>query len=106
HAFGWAADDWDRLAPGIVAGHIIECGSQACGGQFTDWRKVPSWDDMGYPLIEAHPDGSFVVTKHPGTGGLVSVDTVTEQLLYEMGAPAYLSPDCIARFDSVQVVQE
>jgi len=106
HHFGWAPDDWDRLASGVVAGHIIECGTQCTGGNFTDWETVPSFKDMGYPLIEAHADGTFVVTKHPGTGGLVSVDTVREQLLYEMGAPGYLSPDCTARFDSIQLAQE
>jgi hypothetical protein len=106
HEFGWATDDWDKLASGVVAGHIIECGCQCTGGNFTDWDTVPSFADMGYPLIEASPDGSFVVTKHPGTGGLVNVDTVREQLLYEMGAPGYLSPDCTARFDSVRLSQE
>jgi len=103
HEFGWAEDDYDRVAAGIVAGHIIECGTQCTGGNFTDWRAVPSFDNMGYPLIEAYPDGSFTVTKHAGTGGLVNVHTVTEQLLYEMGNPAYLAPDCIARFDSIQL---
>jgi hypothetical protein len=106
HHFGWAPDDWDRLASGVVAGHIIECGTQCTGGNFTDWQSVPSFRSMGYPLIEAHADGTFVVTKHPGTGGLVSVDTVREQLLYEMGAPGYLSPDCTARFDSIQLAQQ
>jgi len=106
HEFGWAADDWDRLAAGIVAGHIIECGTQCTGGNFTDWRRVPSFDDMGYPLVEAHEDGTFVVTKHPGTGGLVDVHTVSEQLLYEMGAPEYVSPDCTARFDSIGLEQD
>jgi len=103
HEFGWAEDDYDRVAAGIVAGHIIECGTQCTGGNYTDWRVVPSFDNMGYPLIEAYPDGSFTVTKHPGTGGLVNVHTVTEQLLYEMGNPAYLAPDCVARFDSIQL---
>ncbi len=106
HEFGWAADDWDRLAAGIVAGHIIECGTQCTGGNFTDWRRVPSYIDMGYPLVEAHEDGTFVVTKHPGTGGLVDVHTVSEQLVYEMGAPEYLSPDCTARFDSIQLAED
>ncbi|MGQ0465233.1 MAG: acyclic terpene utilization AtuA family protein [Sporichthyaceae bacterium] len=106
HRFGWAADDWDKLAAGVVAGHIIECGCQCTGGNFTDWHKVPSHSNMGYPLIEARADGTFVVTKHPGTGGLVSVHTVSEQLLYEMGAPGYLSPDCVARFDSIRLTQE
>jgi hypothetical protein len=106
HHFGWANDDWDKLAAGVVAGHIIECGCQCTGGNFTDWHLVPSHVNMGYPLVEASADGSFVVTKHPGTGGLVSVHTVSEQLLYEMGGPAYLSPDCIARFDSIELTQE
>ncbi|MBA3742989.1 acyclic terpene utilization AtuA family protein [Sporichthya sp.] len=106
HHFGWAADDWDKLAAGVVAGHIIECGCQCTGGNFTDWHLVPDHRNMGYPLVEASSDGTFVVTKHPGTGGLVSVHTVSEQLLYEMGGPAYLSPDCIARFDSIELSQE
>src|SRR6266481_1786742 len=70
HEFGWAADDWDRLAAGIVAGHIIECGTQCTGGNFTDWQKVKSHSNLGFPLVEATPDGTFWVTKHPGTGGL------------------------------------
>ncbi len=106
HHFGWASDDWDSLAAGVVAGHIIECGCQCTGGNFTDWHLVPDHRNMGYPLVEASADGTFVVTKHPGTGGLVSVHTVSEQLLYEMGGPAYLSPDCIARFDSIELTQE
>jgi len=105
HEFGWALDDWDRLAAGIVAGHIIECGTQCTGGNFTDWERVPSFRDMGYPLVEAAPDGTFVITKHPGTGGLVDVHTVSEQLLYEMGAPEYVAPDCVARFDSIRLEQ-
>ncbi len=103
HEFGWASDDWDRLAAGVIAGHIIECGPQCTGGNFTDWEQVPSYRDLGYPLIEAYPDGTFVVTKHPGTGGLVSPHTVSEQLLYEMGTPAYVSPDCVAYFDSIRL---
>jgi hypothetical protein len=106
HEFGWAADDWDRLAAGIVAGHIIECGTQCTGGNFTDWQKVKSYSNLGFPLVEATPDGTFTVTKHPGTGGLVSVHTVSEQLLYEMGTPQYLAPDCIARFDSIRLTQD
>jgi hypothetical protein len=106
HEFGWRSDDWDRLAAGVVAGHIIECGTQCTGGNFTDWDQVPSFSEMGYPLVEAHSDGTFTVTKHPGTGGLVSVHTVSEQLLYEMGSPEYISPDCIARFDSIHLEQE
>jgi hypothetical protein len=104
HAFGWAADDWDRLAAGVVAGHIIECGAQASGGNFTDWRTVPGLARVGYPIIEMNEDGSFVVTKHRGTGGLVSTATVKEQLVYEMGDPrAYISPDAIARFDTIEL---
>ncbi len=106
HEFGWAADDWDLLAAGVIAGHIIECGTQCTGGNFTDWETIPSYTKMGYPLIEASRDGTFVVTKHPGTGGLVNTHTVGEQLLYEMGAPTYIAPDCIARFDSISVTQE
>jgi hypothetical protein len=106
HEFGWAEDDWDRLAHGIVAGHIIECGTQCTGGNFTDWEKVPTYTNMGYPLVEVDPDGSFTVTKHPNTGGLVSVHTVSEQLVYEMGAAEYIAPDCVARFDSIQLSQE
>ena len=106
HEFGWAADDWDKLAAGIVAGHIIECGTQCTGGNFTDWQKVKSHSNLGYPLVEANADGSFVITKHPGTGGIVSVHSISEQLLYEMGTPQYLSPDCIARFDSIRLAQD
>ena len=106
HEFGWAADDWDRLASGIVAGHIIECGTQCTGGNFTDWQLVPDHAHIGYPIVEVTADGNFTVTKHPGTGGLVSVHTVSEQLVYEMGAPEYLAPDCVARFDSITLEQE
>ena len=106
HEFGWASDDWDRLSAGIVAGHIIECGAQCTGGNFTDWHKVSTYVNIGYPLVEAYPDGRFIVTKHPNTGGLVTVHTVSEQLLYEMGTPEYLSPDCTARFDSIRLEQQ
>jgi acyclic terpene utilization AtuA family protein len=106
HEFGWAPTDWDRMAAGVIAGHIIECGAQATGGNFTDWPLVKSYRNMGFPIVEAEPDGSFVVTKHPRTGGLVTVHTVSEQLVYEMGAPGYLSPDVVARFDSVHLAQE
>ena len=103
HEFGWAEDDWDRIAAGVIAGHIIECGTQCTGGNFTDWQLVESYHDMGYPLVEAHADGSFIVTKHPNTGGLVSLHTVSEQLMYEIGTPEYIAPDCIARFDSIHL---
>jgi len=104
HEFGWGADDWDRLAAGIVAGHIVECGAQSTGGNFTDWRKVRRFEAIGYPLVEVSPDGSFVVTKHAGTGGAVTVRTVTEQLVYEMGDPrAYITPDVVADFGSIRL---
>jgi Acyclic terpene utilisation family protein AtuA len=105
HEFGWAPDDWNRVAAGVIAGHIIECGTQCTGGNFTDWKLVPTYRNIGFPIVEASPDGSFVVTKHPGTGGLVSVHTVSEQLVYEMGTPAYISPDAVARFDSITLAQ-
>lgn len=106
HEFGWAADDYDKLAHGIVAGHIIECGAQATGGNFTDWKKVKSFVEVGFPILECSSDGSFVVTKHPGTGGLVSVQTVREQLLYEMGHPqSYITPDVIADFTTIELQQ-
>src|SRR5690606_35412368 len=86
YEFGWDCDDHDRLAAGIVAGHIIECGAQASGGNcMYDWRNVPDLSNVGYPIVEASPDGSFVVTKHPGTGGWVNVPSITEQLVYEIG---------------------
>ncbi len=106
HEFGWKLDDWDRLAAGVVAGHIIECGTQCTGGNFTDWKLVPTFRDIGYPLVEANADGTFTVTKHPNTGGLVSVHTVSEQLVYEMGSPTYVAPDCIARFDTIRLAPD
>jgi hypothetical protein len=106
HEFGWSPDDWDRLASGTVAGHIIECGAQCSGGNcLVDWQRIPL-ENPGYPIIEARRDGTFAVTKHPGTGGRVSVATVTEQLLYEMGDPrTYITPDCIADFTTIHLVQ-
>ena len=104
HEFGWGPADWHQLAAGIVAGHIIECGAQATGGNFTDWPKVPSFIDLGFPVVECQADGSFTVTKHPGSGGLVSCQTVREQLLYEMGEPrGYLTPDVVADFSTVRL---
>jgi acyclic terpene utilization AtuA family protein len=104
HAFGWAWDDWDRLAAGTVAGHILECGAQCTGGNFSRWWEVKGWDRIGYPLVEASADGSFVVTKHQRTGGLVTVDTVAEQLVYEMGDPRrYITPDVVADFTSIRL---
>lgn len=107
HEFGWPVDDWDKLAAGTVAGHIIECGAQCSGGNLLkDWRKVRGLENPGFPIVEASADGSFVVTKHPGTGGVVSVPSVTEQLVYEMGDPhSYITPDCIADFTSIQLKQ-
>src|SRR5262245_29557710 len=106
-AFGWKPDDWDRLAAGIVAGHSVECGAQSTGGNFTDWRDIPRLADIGYPLLEVHADGSFVVTKHEGTGGAVTVRTVKEQLVYEMGDPrSYITPDVVADFASARLEQD
>ncbi|HPP79501.1 MAG TPA: DUF1446 domain-containing protein [Deltaproteobacteria bacterium] len=104
--FGWAPDDWDRLAGAAVAGHIVECGAQATGGNYSFFDEVPDYRRVGFPLAEIHEDGSFVITKHPKTGGLVSVDTVKAQLLYEIRGPAYLTPDVTAHFDSVSLAQE
>jgi hypothetical protein len=106
HAFGWRPDDWDRLAAGIVAGHIVECGAQSTGGNFTDWHEVPRFAEIGYPILEVNADGSFVVTKHEGTGGAVTVRTVKEQLVYEMGDPrSYITPDVVADFASARLEQ-
>jgi hypothetical protein len=103
HEFGWGADDWDQLAAGIVAGHILECGAQCSGGNcLHDWRSIPDLANVGYPIAEASADGSFVVTKHPGTGGRVSFHSVAEQLVYEMGDPrSYITPDVVADFTSI-----
>ncbi len=105
HEFGWAPDDWDRLAAGIIAGHIIECGAQCSGGNcLYDWRTIPDLANVGYPIAEANPDGTFFVTKHAGTGGRISVHSVTEQLVYEMGDPhEYITPDVIADFTSISL---
>jgi hypothetical protein len=105
HEFGWRLDDWDRLAAGTVAGHILECGGQASGGNFSaDWRSVPDLARIGFPIAEASPEGSIVITKHAGTGGLVSLPTVKEQLLYEIGNPQnYITPDCIADFTTIRL---
>jgi hypothetical protein len=108
HAFGWAPDDWDRLAAGVVAGHINECGAQASGGNcLIDWETLPDMAGIGYPIIEAHADGSFVVTKHEGTGGRITPAVVKEQLLYEMGDPTeYITPDVVADFTTIRLVDE
>jgi hypothetical protein len=107
HEFGWKADDWDRLAAGTIAGHTIECGAQCTGGNCQmDWETIPDLYDIGYPIVEAEPDGTFIVTKHTDTGGRVTVASVKEQLLYEMGEPReYITPDCIADFTTIQLAQ-
>ncbi len=105
HEFGWAFDDWDRMAAGTIAGHIIECGAQCSGGNCQyDWRNVPDLANVGFPIAEALPDGTFVITKHEGTGGWVNVPSVKEQLVYEMGDPhEYITPDCVADFTSIKL---
>ena len=107
HAFGWRPDAWDLLAAGTVAGHTIECGAQCSGGNcLVDWERIPDLANVGYPIVEAAPDGTFEITKHPGTGGRISVAGVTEQLVYEMGNPAeYITPDCIADFTTIRLEQ-
>jgi len=106
HAFGWADTDVDAIAGAVVAGHVIECGAQCCGGNYAFFEEVPGRERIGFPLAEVHADGSSVITKHPGTGGTVTVGTVTAQLLYEIGGPRYLSPDAVALFDTVGLSQE
>jgi hypothetical protein len=108
HRFGWKADDWNKLAAGTIAGHIVECGSQCTGGNCqADWQHIPDFANIGYPIVEAEPDGTFAITKHPGTGGRVTLDSVKEQLLYELGDPQnYITPDCVADFTSIRLKQE
>lgn len=104
HEFGWSLNDWDSLASAVVAGHILECGAQSSGGNLTDWREVPSFQNMGYPIAEFSEDGVFHVAKHPGSGGLVNRKTVTAQLIYEMGDPReYITPDVVADFSTIQL---
>ena len=105
HRFGWGEREWDKLAAGTIAGHIVECGAQSTGGNSqVDWRNLPDMANIGYPIIEAEPDGSFVITKHPGTGGRVHSDIVKEQLLYELGDPKqYITPDCVADFTTIRL---
>jgi hypothetical protein len=108
HTFGWRTDDWHRLAAGTVAGHIIECGAQCSGGNcLVDWDRIPHMEDPGYPIVEATPDAGFAVIKHPGTGGRISVASITEQLLYEMGDPAsYITPDVVVDFTTIRLAQD
>ncbi len=103
--FNWQRNDYDALAGALAAGHIIECGAQCCGGNYAFFEEVPSFRDVGYPIAEIEANGSFTVTKHPGTGGLISEGTVKAQLLYEISTPAYYNPDVIAHFDTMQIEQ-
>ena len=107
HAFDWPANAWDLMAAGTVAGHIIECGAQASGGNcLVDWQRIPDLANVGYPIVEARADGSFEILKHPGTGGRIDVAGVTEQLVYEMGNPReYITPDGVADFTTIQLSQ-
>jgi hypothetical protein len=102
--FGWDPKDWNKVASGMVAGHMLECGCQITGGNFSDWTKVENFHEIGYPIAQVYQDGTFVLTKHDGTGGYVSIDTVREQLFYEMGNPkAYITPDVIVDFSSIEL---
>src|ERR1051325_5200772 len=105
HQYGWGPEEYDRLAAGTIAGHIIECGAQCTGGNCqVDWQNIPDMANIGYPIVEAEPDGSFVVTKHAAAGGRVTTHTVKEQLLYELGDPQnYITPDCVADFTSIRL---
>jgi hypothetical protein len=108
HEFGWTFDQWDLLSAGTIAGHIIECGAQSSGGNCQyEWQAIPNMARVGFPIIEAGPDGEFVVTKHHGTGGRVNIQSVSEQLLYEMGDPkSYITPDVVADFSSIRVAAD
>ncbi len=104
HEFGWTFDDWDKVATGTIAGHIIECGGQCSGGncQF-DWEAIPDLANIGFPIVEAYPSGEFVITKHENTGGRINIQSIKEQLLYEMGDPkSYITPDVVADFTTIQ----
>ena len=105
HEFGWGETDWDKLSAGTIAGHIIECGAQSSGGNCQyDWRNIPDLANVGFPIAEAYPDGTFFITKHDGTGGRVNVPAIKEQLLYEMGDPhGYITPDCVADFTTIRL---
>jgi len=103
--FGWKRDEFDKLASGTIAGHIVECGAQSTGGNCqVDWQAIPNMADIGYPIVEAEPDGSFAITKHPDTGGRINTHVIKEQLLYELGDPAsYITPDCVADFTTIHL---
>ncbi len=105
HEFGWSFDDWDKVSAGTIAGHIIECGAQSSGGNCQyDWKNIPDMANVGFPIVEASPNGEFIITKHEGTGGRVNIQSVKEQLLYEMGDPHdYITPDVVADFASIQL---
>ena len=105
HHFKWGREDYDALAGSLAAGHIIECGCQATGGNYSFLEEVPSFRNVGFPIAEIEPNGNFTITKHPGTGGLVSVGTVTAQLLYEISTPGYLNPDVVGHFDTMKIEQ-
>jgi hypothetical protein len=106
HEFEWQADDYDRLAAGSLAGHLLECGAQGVGGLHTDWEKVPDWENIGYPIAECRSDGTFILTKPEDTGGLVIPGSVAEQVLYEIGDPrSYVLPDVVADFSNLRLVQ-
>jgi hypothetical protein len=108
HEFGWAANDWNKLAAGTIAGHIIECGAQCSGGNCQyEWQSIPDLANVGFPIAEASPDGTFVITKHKDTGGRINVPSVKEQLVYEMGNPhEYITPDCVADFTTIQLADD
>src|SRR5262245_45210088 len=108
HEFKWPADAWNLLAAGTIAGHTIECGAQCTGGNcLIDWETIPNLADIGYPIVEAGPDGRFAITKHAGTGGRITVASIKEQLVYEMGDPReYITPDCVADFTTIDLQQE
>jgi hypothetical protein len=105
HEFEWSFEDWDKVATGTIAGHIIECGGQCSGGNCQyDWQNIPDLEDIGFPIIEAYPNGEFVVTKHENTGGIISIPSIKEQLLYEMGDPhEYITPDVVADFTTINL---
>jgi hypothetical protein len=108
HEFGWKFDDWDLISAGTIAGHIIECGAQSSGGNCQyDWKNIPDLANVGFPIVEAFPSGEFIITKHDGTGGRVNIQSVKEQLLYEMGDPkAYITPDVVADFSSINLAPD